>query len=403
MLFNPTRHEPLQDIAWEPARVHEAIATIVRNTEAQATLKGWWPPHPRDLDTGDDPGQPFTTLNHGAVGVCWGLHHLQDLGAATLAHDYLGRADELLALNRAALGAQAEAERASYLMGETPIRLWTYGAQPDAATADRLAELIAGNIDHPARELMWGSPGTLLAALFLHERSGDARWAELFRATAARLWTQLEWSDEHACHYWTQDLYGQHTNYIDATHGFVSVAPALIRGRALLGDQTWAAWAECLANTVSRTATWEGGMANWRPWLLPKKPPPMLVQYCHGAPGFIVCLAGFPDDRLDALLLAAGETVWAAGPLTKGASLCHGTGGNGFAFLKLFQRSGDERWLQRARAFAMHGLMQCEDEAQRVGHLRHSLWTGDIGFAIYLWHCLHGSADFPTLDVFYAR
>jgi hypothetical protein len=27
--------------------------------------------------------------------------------------------------------------------------------------------------------------------------------------------------------------------------------------------------------------------------------------------------------------------------------------------------------------------------------------TGDLGFAIYLWDCLHGTAAFPTLDVFY--
>lgn len=403
MLFDPERHESLRALPWDAGRVSEAIARIVHDTEAEARFHGWWPQHPRDVEAGEDPDRPFAPLNHGAVGVCWGLHHLQELGAVTLAQDYLRRADELLALNRTALGAQAEAERASFLMGETPIRLWQYGANPDAATADRLAELIAGNVDHPARELMWGSPGTLLAALFLHERSGEPRWAELFRTTAARLWSQLEWNEEHACHFWTQNLYGQQTNYIDATHGFVSVAPALIRGRSLLGEAGWAAWAKCIANTVSRTASWEGGLANWRPWLLPRRQPPMLVQYCHGAPGFIVCLARWPDHRLDTLLLAAGELVWEAGPLTKGPSLCHGTGGNGFALLKLYRRSGDPRWLGRARAFAMHALAQAEAEAEAVGHWRHALWTGDIGLAIFLWHCLHGSADFPTLDVFYAR
>jgi hypothetical protein len=73
---------------------------------------------------------------------------------------------------------------ASYFMGDTPILMMAQGLHPTAARADALAALIEGNIDHPARELMWGAPGTLLAALFLHERSGDdARWAALFRAT----------------------------------------------------------------------------------------------------------------------------------------------------------------------------------------------------------------------------
>jgi len=105
--------------------------------------------------------------------------------------------------------------------------------------------------------------------------------------------------------------------------------------------------------------------------------------------------------RLDDVLAAAGEAVWAAGPLNKGSNLCHGTGGNGYAFLKLYQRTGDANWLQRARAFAMHGIAQTEADAQEYGQMRYSLWTGDPGLAIYLWDCLRGRADFPTLDVFF--
>ena len=33
--------------------------------------------------------------------------------------------------------------------------------------------------------------------------------------------------------------------------------------------------------------------------------------------------------------------------------------------------------------------------------MRYSLWTGDLGFAVYLCDCLNGTANFPTLDVFY--
>jgi peptidoglycan/LPS O-acetylase OafA/YrhL len=48
----------------------------------------------------------------------------------------------------------------------------------------------------------------------------------------------------------------------------------------------------------------------------------------------------------------------------------------------------------------MHGIAQTEADFRRYGQGRYSLWTGDIGFAIYLWHCLQATADFPTLDVF---
>ena len=94
--------------------------------------------------------------------------------------------------------------------------------------------------------------------------------------------------------------------------------------------------------------------------------------------------------ELDALLLAGGELTWAAGPLRKGPGLCHGTAGNGFAFLKLFARTGDERWLGRARRFAMHAAAQVEAERAGTGHGRHALWTGDLGTAIFLHQCLAG-------------
>jgi hypothetical protein len=128
----------------------------------------------------------------------------------------------------------------------------------------------------------------------------------------------------------------------------------------------------------------------------------MLLQFCHGAPGFVICLGGFPGTELDELLVAAGETIWAAGPLRKGSNLCHGTAGNGYAFLKLHARTGNQTWLERARAFAMHAIAQTEAEAAHYDQLRHSLWTGDPGVAIYLWDCLRAKAEFPTLDVFFA-
>ena len=66
----------------------------------------------------------------------------------------------------------------------------------------------------------------------------------------------------------------------------------------------------------------------------------------------------------------------------------------------LYRRTGDPRWLERARAFVMHGIGQVERDAARYGRGRYSLWTGDPGFAIYLWDCIRAQAAFPTLDVF---
>lgn len=404
MLCDPTRHEALRPMAWDPDVARQTIRRVVRDTEDRYSPDRYWPLHPRDVEGDEDADQVAATLYDGACGVIWALHYLQAVGAASLSRSYLDDLDRLLSRHHAALKSSGSQDFAAFLMGDTPIELLAYGAWPGAERADRIAALIAGNLDHPARELMWGSPGTLLAALFLHERTGDARWADLFRQTAAKLWSQLQWSPEHGCHYWTQDLYGAQSTYLDAVHGFVATASPLIRGRRLLGHQDWAAWQACITTTISRTAIRVGDQASWPTHLvLPGgRPSRALMQFCHGAPGFVICLAEFPGAELDDLLLAAGRAVWAAGPLAKGSNLCHGTAGNGYAFLKLYQRTQEPMWLDRARAFAMHGIAQTDQEALRHGQMRYSLWTGDPGFAIYLWDCLRAKAAFPTLDVFFA-
>ncbi len=402
MLFDPGRHEELLPIAWDEDRVRAAISRIAADIEAHFSETTYWPLHPRDIEPGDDPNVPDTGLLHGACGVIWALHYLESVRAVRLSRSYLGHLETLRERNRVWLESIGSREFGSYLAGDVPILMLAFGNAPTDELANRIAALIENNLENPARDLMLGSPGTMLAALFLYERTGGERWADLFRRTADKLWSELVWSPEHACRYWTQDLYGQHCTYLDGVHGFVATALPIIRGRGLLGPESFAAWEQCIVDTVRRTATWEGSLVNWRPELhAPKGPPKMLMQYCHGAPGFVVCLADLPGTALDRLLLAAGEATWAAGPLVKGSNLCHGTGGNGYAFLKLYRRTGEPMWLARARAFAMHGIVQTEAEERRRHRMRYSLWTGDAGFAIYLWDCLHGSARFPTLDVYY--
>jgi hypothetical protein len=404
MLHDPARHEPLNALAWDEPRVRSTISRIVGETVAAFTPDGLWPVHPRDIEPGDDPDAPATNLYYGAAGVIWALRHLDAAGAAP-SPSFAQQLEPLRLRNRARLADLPGDNLGSWLMGDLPFEMMAWAHAPTAARADTIAALIERNIDHPARELMWGSPGSLLAALTMHRATGGERWAALFRRIAQRLRGQLLWSDRQACHFWTQDLYGRQSRYVDAVHGFVATASPLIRGRHLLPEADWLEWQHCIATTVAHTAIRENGMATWpvqadEP---PGTPQKWLMQYCHGAPGFVVCLADMPGQALDALLLEAGEATWAAGPLAKGSNLCHGTAGNGYAFLVLHARTGDTRWRDRARAFAMHAIGQFEEETARHGRLRHSLWTGDIGLAVFLWDCLRGTARFPTLDVFFGE
>ncbi len=195
---------------------------------------------------------------------------------------------------------------------------------------------------------------------------------------------------------------GHLASHLGAVHGFAGNLLPAVQGWSLLSTQEQRDWSACIERTLRATAIRQGKLVNW-PQSQGKHRhgrTAILVQHCHGAPGIVNALAYFADSRIDDLLIAAGELTWHAGPLVKGGGLCHGTAGNGFAFLKLFRRTKDEIWLDRARRFAMHACRQSNAARQEHHRSRYSLWTGDLGLAIYLWHCIHFDDRFPTRDFF---
>jgi hypothetical protein len=383
VLFDPIAHERLTDRPWDPAWARAAIAAVAADAEAAFDAGALWPAHPRDEEEG--PLEAVTSLYLGASGVIWALDELARLGlvdlrrhwgaVATGLHDrYLARPDFGVAVP-------------SLWMGEAGILLVAHRLAPDRWQEERLLACVRANAADPARELMWGSPGTMLAAATMHERTGDGVWAQAWRASADVLWDA--WADGA----WRQELYGRSVRFLGPAHGFAGNVAALSSGR-LLDDDRRSELADRGAATVLASARRAGELAQWPAVLDPADATSAEVrtQWCHGAPGMVASLAAIaPDDpALGDVLLAGGELTWRAGPLAKGAGLCHGTAGNGLAFLALFGRTGDEVWLTRARAFAMHAAEQVGRERERHGRGRHTLWTGDLGTAVFLARCLGG-------------
>ena len=185
---------------------------------------------------------------------------------------------------------------------------------------------------------------------------------------------------------------------------FVGNAYALLKGASVLdADLRQELHDRCVTTLRATKVVDHEGAVNWPPGMEAARPgrPAMLMQWCHGAPGVVTAMGDFPPHRsaeMDGMLLGAGNAVWKAGPLVKGYGLCHGTAGNGYAFLKLHARTGDPVWLERARSFAMHSIEQRRQMRDRHGQGRHTLWTGDPGLAVYLWHCIKGTGGVPALD-----
>ena len=383
MLFDPRAHEPLVDTVWSPAEVEAAIRAIAEDADRALRPGDWWPWHPLD----SEPGDPDVVhgIYLGAAGALWALDSLARAGLHEPGHDYALLAQDAYASYRR--GPEFDGPLPSLWMGEGGIALVAWLLSPTQALADRLEEIVTAAPENDTQELMWGSPGPLLIADAMFERTGEERWASASSTIAERLM-----AEQNADGLWTQRLYGSTREYIGAAHGAAGVLAALARRPERLAPD--------ISRGLEATAIRAAGMANWPPSLSEPLAKPddgsIRTQWCHGAPGIVTSVAGLPGT--EELLLAGGELTWAAGPPSKGAGLCHGSAGNGFALLKLFTQTGNEEWLHRARSFGMHSAAQVAQTREHHGRGRHTLWTGDLGTAMYLHQCLAGTSAMPTID-----
>jgi hypothetical protein len=387
VLYEPAQFEPLTDELWDPARVADAIATIVADTDAAFDPDGLWPAHEWD---GWQTPLPLKNLYVGAAGVIWGLDALRRRGHAETSLDLAGAALRTLELERAErdiMAGETHYHPAALLRGETGPLLVAFRLAPEPALADDLHALVRANVANPTDDVMWGAPGTLLAALALGEWTGEARWEEAARESAAAL--RARRGDDWL---WRQD---DDFRGLGTVHGAAGNTLALLR---LEPDQALAAET---AAVLTRTAFREDGLANW-----PGSPRPQLadtdgrirLQWCTGAPGVLAGAWEYLDEEL---VLAGAELIWRAGAHgdEKGHGICHGTSGNGFALLKAFARTGDERWLGCARRFAVHALGQADRLRAANGRGRYSLWTGDVGTGLFAAACLDLDARYPILEI----
>src|SRR5262245_35220394 len=95
-MIDPTRHQPLGAITWDPAAVSAAIEEIVADALSAFDAQRLWPAHPQDDGIADG----HTSLYFGAVGTIWALDYLARVGATEARHDFRPLLPHLLACLR---------------------------------------------------------------------------------------------------------------------------------------------------------------------------------------------------------------------------------------------------------------------------------------------------------------
>ncbi len=395
MLYRHEAFEPLTDEPWDAERVAAAIRAIVADTDA--SLRGpklFW-----KADSWDNwqATSPMKNLYVGSAGVLWALDELRRRGHAETKLDLADLAVRNVELFRARpdIGKWVKLPgppESGFMTGESGILLVGFRLAPSNELADDLLARVLANVGSDVNEVMWGAPGTLIAARLMHEWTGQERWREACSKTLEAVWSRRE-NDG----FWVHHLYGREERGLTPPHGLVGNVQAL---RPVIDDVRRSALEQDTNAVLASRAVIEDGLANWPPRDRPTLPGPdgqIRLQWCAGAPGVVISAWDYMDEQL---LLAGAELTWYTGPknLDKGPGICHGTAGNGYAFLKAFARTGDERWLERARRFAVHALEQVERLRAQRGGGRYSLWTGDLGVALYAADCLDERTAYPFFD-----
>lgn len=401
MLFDKVCHEPLTKASWNEDVVQVEISTIIDDIQRSLLPNACWPTHPLDAESYPRIG-PKWSAYAGAAGT---IHALQLLnGYGYKVNDLSGLIESVY---QSFLKTPDVSVEPGLHIGELGILMPAIIAQPDDEKLSKLVmRCMEGTIDLPLYEITSGQSGMMHAALALYRKSDKNHWKDLFVKGAKSLMDNWIQDTDTGEWLWQSQVFGPKRHYYGACHGVTGNANILLQGVDLLPDGCTEMIIKRTVGTLNISAKQKANLANWA---LCAKPAinKLLVQWCHGAAGVVTAMSRTPtidspeSKLLDEFLDKAGELVWQAGPLVKGSNICHGTSGNGYAFLYLYQKTGNSVWLDRARKFAMHSIEQCQNARLHYGQGRFTLWTGDAGLAIYLYHCMYPEkAAIPGLDLF---
>lgn len=388
MLWNPEKHTELTNDNWCEEAVHKCIHSIFDDTLESFDEVKYWP-----TDANEDASiDSNKTIYYGAAGNIWALDVISNFTKKDLPFD---KKELINQIHKDYLKEPDTKDIVpSLFLGEVGILLVQYKLDPTKEVSDKIYSSVEGNIENATLEALWGAPGTMIAAAFMHELTSESRWEELYKRNVVFLLDKLKEEEAKGELVWEQDMYGKKIRYIGAGHGYFGNIFGLLKKIDFLSSEEKEYIFSHVEKVLKEVSNENNGMMNFDV-IHSKEPNDMkITQWCHGAPGIVNSLKNFPQGSyVDECLEKSGELIFNAGPLKKGVALCHGTDGNGIALLQLYKRTNDLKWLNRARSFGMHAI------GQRNG--RKTLFTGELGLALYLIMCLEGIDDFPFLDSLY--
>ncbi|KRX70380.1 LanC-like protein 2 [Trichinella sp. T6] len=258
-------------------------------------------------------------------------------------------------------------------------------AKQDDIASGALEKLIAmanetENEDLPD-ELLYGRSGYLYSLMLVRKEFGNFSGldAAIAKVVDEVYRSGIRLGNNTQC----KLLYKWHgTYYLGAAHGLAGILFTLMRTPNFCGNVDLKSAVE---QTIDYLITLRFPSGNYPSSL--GKETDKLVHWCHGAPGFIhmfiQAFAIYGKEEYFKEAVACADVIWARGLLKKGYGLCHGTAGNGYAFLAMYQLTDDLKYLHRALKFA-EWIFDYGKHGCRIADRPYSLYEGLAGTIYYL-------------------
>ncbi|XP_047527785.1 glutathione S-transferase LANCL1-like isoform X1 [Vanessa atalanta] len=297
------------------------------------------------------------TVYTGSAGLA--LYYLMfSLNGKNVSHDMLQLALNYIDINN------LKGRRISFLCGDAgPLAIATVisykfgNGRPDNLPdyhnlVKRLINL-STLVQESPDELLYGRVGYLYALLFVNKYIGEKNGVSANNIEkvissvlkSGKQFSQQMKSESPLLWQWHDKI------YLGAAHGISGILYVLLQGRSYIN-------AEEIRSFIKPTLDWllkQRFPSGNFPSSLKSSSGDRLVQWCHGAPGFVpLCLLAyqiFHEEKYLNIAIQCGDVIWQRGLCAKGFSICHGVAGNAYAFLQLYQVTKKAVYLYRACCF----------------------------------------------------
>ncbi|CAI9568609.1 unnamed protein product [Staurois parvus] len=250
-------------------------------------------------------------------------------------------------------------------------------------------------------ELLYGRAGYLYALIYVNSEIGpdtvpQATIKELVDAIleSGKTLSKEEHKTERC-----PLLYQWHKKqYVGAAHGLAGIYYMLMQPLAKVEQETLTELVKPCIDYVRhkkfRSGNYPSSLSNETD---------RLVHWCHGAPGVIHMLIQahklFKDEKYLKDAMESSDVIWQRGLLRKGYGICHGTSGNGYAFLSLYHHTQDRKYLYRACKFA-EWCLDYGKHGCRIPDRPYSLFEGMAGAIHFLSDVLTPETSrFPAFEL----